>query len=239
MLELRGVSAGYGATDNVLHDVSLSVPDGSVVALLGANGSGKTTTLRIASRILNPRSGQIFMEGKDVTTIRPEGLARLGVCHVPEGRGIFPSLTVAENLLIFANKHTRRTAIDDAVAAFPALAGLMNRPARSLSGGQQQMVGLSRAYICTAKVALLDEVSMGLAPLVVQEIFKFIPKLVEQGTSLLIVEQYVSEALRLADYAYVMKKGKVAFQGTPDDLRASSALVETYLGGSALSTNTT
>jgi branched-chain amino acid transport system ATP-binding protein len=229
MFELRDITAGYGDGAKVLENLNLTVPDGSVVALLGANGSGKTTTLRVASRFLDITSGTIHLDGRDVTKVKPDRLAKAGVCHVPEGRGIFPSLTVEDNLRVFA-PNRRDTAVARAAEAFPPLADLRTRTAGTLSGGQQQMVALARAYICGARVVLLDEVSMGLAPLVVQEIFRFIPRLCAQGTSLLIVEQYVSQALALADFAYVLSQGSVVFEGKPDELRNSSELVKAYLG---------
>jgi branched-chain amino acid transport system ATP-binding protein len=230
MLELREITAGYGEGAIVLDRVTIRVPDASVVALLGANGSGKTTTLRVASRLLDPTSGSVLLDGRDVTKLRPEVLAKAGVCHVPEGRGIFPTLSVEDNLRVFARDHGRDSAVTRAAEAFPPLEALRRRTAGTLSGGQQQMLALARAYISTAKVTLLDEVSMGLAPLVVQEIFRFIPRLRDQGTSLLIVEQYVSQALALADYVYVLSQGSVAFEGLPEELQKSSHLVKAYLG---------
>ena len=234
MFELRHITAGYGAGNQVLHDISVSVGEGEVVALLGSNGSGKTTTLRVASRLLNPDSGSIWLSGTEVTRVKIEQLATLGVCHVPEGRGIFRSLTVEENLLVFAKNVDREPAVKEAIRAFPPLQNLMRRAAGTLSGGQQQMVALARAYICGAKVALLDEVSMGLAPVIVQEIFRFIPRLRDRGTSLLIVEQYVKQAMSLADRVYVLNNGVIALQGSPQELGRSPGLVDAYLGqGSA------
>jgi branched-chain amino acid transport system ATP-binding protein len=228
-LELRDISAGYDG-GRILHQVSLKVEAGTVVALLGANGAGKTTTLRVASGLLRPTSGRITYDGRDLTGARVMAFARSGICHVPEGRAIFPRLTVAENLMVFGRGVPRSAWLDRSIEMFPRLGDLRHRVAGTLSGGEQQMVALSRAYIMQTKVALLDEVSMGLAPIIVQEIFNAIPRLLERGMSLLIVEQYVAKALDIADYVYLLGKGRVVFEGSPAMLRSGGDMAARYLG---------
>ncbi|GAA0617012.1 ABC transporter ATP-binding protein [Sporichthya brevicatena] len=215
MLELRRISAGYtGAA--VLHDVDLIVPAGSTVALLGPNGAGKTTLLRVAGGTLRPMRGQILVDGSDVTGRQPHDLVRYGVCTVPEGRAVFPNLSVRENLTLFADGHS--SALDLAVEAFPTLGRRMNQRAGSMSGGEQQMVALARAYLQNPRLVLLDEVSMGLAPVVVDEVFEFLATVRERGASLLLVEQYVGKALALADYVVLLARGRVQFVGEPQEL---------------------
>jgi branched-chain amino acid transport system ATP-binding protein len=182
MLRLESVSAGYGATE-VLRGVSLSVPTSSVVALLGANGAGKTTLLRVATGLLPLRSGRVVVDRKDMTGRSPHELVAAGVCHIPEGRGIFRSLTVKENLLLQALGGDDEEALERATAAFPLLAARMRQIAGTLSGGEQQMLALARAYVQRPRVVLLDEVSMGLAPRVVDEIFEFIARLGREGSA--------------------------------------------------------
>ncbi|MFB6671833.1 ABC transporter ATP-binding protein [Streptomyces sp. NPDC056390] len=228
MLELDHISAGYGGT-RVLRDVCLWLPPKSVVALLGTNGAGKTTLLRVASGLLAPTSGHLSVDGKDLTGKRPHTLARSGVCHVPEGRGVFPTLTVKENILIQAAGGDLDEAVERAVSAFPVLGHKLGQLAGSLSGGQQQMLALAHAYVTDADYVLLDEVSMGLAPVVVDEIFDFLGKLADDGRSLLLVEQYVARALELADYVYLMNRGRIEFAGEPGELD-SDRLVTQYLG---------
>jgi len=228
MLELADVSAGYGDTE-VLRGVSLWVPRQSVAALIGANGAGKTTLLRTASGLLRPSAGALSVDGRDVTGASPHTLARMGVCHVPEGRGVFPSLSVRDNILIQAGRRDVGEAIDRAVSAFPILGKKLGQAAGSLSGGQQQMLSLSRAYVTDPSYVLLDEVSMGLAPLLVDEIFEFLGKLAASGCALLLVEQYVARALELADYVYLMSRGQITFAGEPGELDATQ-LMEQYMG---------
>jgi branched-chain amino acid transport system ATP-binding protein len=217
MLSLEGVSAGYSGTP-VLRSVDLVVPDGSVVALLGANGAGKTTLLRVASGLLKPTSGRLVLDGADVTQAAPHELVRRGVCHVPEGRGVFPSLTVQENLDLQSPKGKEKEAVERAVAAFPRLGERLRQVAGTMSGGEQQMLALARTYVQSPAIILLDEVSMGLAPKIVDEIFDFLQILREQGASLLLVEQYVTRALAAADYVYLLNRGEIAFAGQPSEL---------------------
>ena len=227
MLALDGIVAGYAET-TVLRGVSVVVPPGSVVALLGANGAGKTTLLRVASGLLRTTAGTISLDGVDVTGARPHQLAARGVCHVPEGRGVFPSLTVRENLSL-AGGSGGKDALDRAVDAFPRLGERISQTAGTMSGGEQQMLALARAYIADPKVWLLDEVSMGLAPRIVDEIFEFLSRVAREGASLLLVEQYVNRALALADYVYLMHRGGIAYRGEPSELEDEDVFAR-YLG---------
>jgi branched-chain amino acid transport system ATP-binding protein len=217
MLELVGVTAGYGDF-TVLRDVDLGVPPGSVVALIGPNGAGKTTLLRVASGLLAPQGGKVLMDGRDCRGWPPHRLLDAGVCHVPEGRGVFPSLTVAEHLRLFAAPGAEAEGVDRAVTAFPRLGARLGQSAGTMSGGEQQMLALARAYVRRPAAVLLDEVSMGLAPKVVNEIYEFIGRLRHDGVSLLLVEQYVTKALEIADYVYVLGRGAVVFAGEPAEL---------------------
>jgi branched-chain amino acid transport system ATP-binding protein len=227
-LVLNHVTAGYGDAV-VLRDLSLTVPDGSVAALLGANGAGKTTLLRVASGMLPTTTGQVTFDERDLTGAASDAFARAGVGHIPEGRSIFPTMTVRENLLLFAPKGEETIAIEKAVAAFPRLGERLAQRAGTLSGGEQQMLALARVYITAPRVVLVDEVSLGLAPKIVDEIFVFLQELVSQGTSLLLVEQYVTRALAMADYVYILKKGRLVFAGEPAEVDAQDVFEE-YVG---------
>jgi branched-chain amino acid transport system ATP-binding protein len=228
MLVLEGVTAGYGGT-TVLRDVDLTVPDSSVVALLGPNGAGKTTLLRVASGLLAPWKGRLLVDGEDVTGLPPHQLAGRGVCHVPEGRGVFPPLTVAQNLELFSPPGQERESRERAVEAFPVLGERLNQVAGTMSGGQQQMLALARSYVTNPGLVLLDEVSMGLAPIIVDEIFEFLDRMAKQGTALLLVEQYATKALAIADYVYILNRGRISFAGEPSEL-AGEDVFERYLG---------
>jgi len=224
MLELRDVTAGYGDT-MVLRNVSLEVRPGGAVALLGPNGAGKTTLLRVASGLIKPASGHLFLDGSDVTGKDTSALARKGVCHIPEGRGIFPSLSVRENLRLSAARGEEASGTDKAVEAFPALGGRMKQIAGSLSGGEQQMLAIARAYIANPTIVLVDEASMGLAPIVVDALFDFLSRL---GAALLLVEQYVTRALALADTAYLISSGSIITSGPASSFDAQE-IFQTYL----------
>jgi len=232
VLELSGIVAGYGDT-TVLRDVDLLVPEGSVVALLGPNGAGKTTLLRVASGLMQPTRGRAVLDGIDVTRSRAFERTRAGLCLIPEGRGVYPSLTVAENLKLHAFKGQEEVAFARATEAFPVLGQKLRQPAGELSGGQQQMLALARAYVQEARLVLVDEASMGLAPVLVDEIFDFLKRISTSGTSLLIVEQYVSRALAIADRVYVLNKGAVVFGGEPKEL--GNDIFDHYLGTAAAS----
>jgi branched-chain amino acid transport system ATP-binding protein len=228
MFELRDISAGY-ETGLVLRDVTLAVPEASVVALLGPNGAGKTTLLRVASGLLPPAGGQLLLDGVDVTHEPPHRLAARGVCHVPEGRGVFPGLTVGDNLRLQAPPAVDSGAARRAAQVFPRLGERVSQLAGTMSGGEQQMLALAHAYLCDPAVVLLDEVSMGLAPKIVDEIFAYLHRLAEEGGSLLLVEQYVTRALALADYVYILKRGRIVFAGEPSEV-SDQTVLESYLG---------
>ncbi len=227
-LQLDDVTAGYGAT-TVLRNITLEVPPSSVVALLGPNGAGKTTLLRAACGIIPVRQGKVRFDGEDVTKRRMDEMASRGLCHVPEGRGIFPSLSVKENLVLFSPRRQEGTAVERAAGAFPILGQRLNQMAGSMSGGEQQMLAMARAYLSNPRLVLVDEASMGLAPLVVDKIFEFLARIVAGGTSLLLVEQYVYRALQMANTVYVLNHGKIAFSGSPAELEGDD-IFERYLG---------
>jgi branched-chain amino acid transport system ATP-binding protein len=228
MLELRNISAGYD-TGLVLRNVDLVIPDNAVVALLGPNGAGKTTLLRVASGLLPPASGQLLIDGEEVTGAPPFELNRRGVCHVPEGRGIFRALSVADNLRLQAGRGSGRDAINRAVDAFPRLGERLKQTAATMSGGEQQMLALAHAYVSEPSVVLLDEVSMGLAPKIVDEIFVHIQKIAASGAALLLVEQYLPRALQVADYVCILNRGRVRFVGEPGEI-GEEAVLKSYLG---------
>jgi branched-chain amino acid transport system ATP-binding protein len=228
MLELRGITAGYGS-HTVLRDVSLVIPDNAVVALLGPNGAGKTTLLRVASGLLRPSSGQILVDGVDVTGWAPHRLSELGVCHVPEGRGIFRALSVKDNIRLQARSGFAGDPVPAVAEAFPRLGERLSQRAGTLSGGEQQMLALARAYVAASKTVLLDEVSMGLAPKIIDEIFEYLHKLAADGAALLLVEQYVARALELADFVFILNKGRVQFVGESDEL-GEEQILASYLG---------
>ena len=227
-LELRGVHAGYGSS-TVLHGIDVTVPAGTVVALLGPNGAGKTTLLRVAAGLLPLRTGSVAVGGAEVTTQRPSRRARAGVCLIPEGRGVFPDLTVRENLVLQVPPWAKSKSAASALEVFPVLKQCLSRPAGSLSGGQQQMLALARAWLANPAVVLLDEVSMGLAPLVVDEIFMALRRLAATGTALLVVEQFVDRALEMADRVTLLQRGVVAFEGPAGELDRD-AVLQGYLG---------
>jgi branched-chain amino acid transport system ATP-binding protein len=231
VLELAGVEAGYGKT-LVVHDIDIQVPPASVVALIGANGAGKTTLLSTASGLIQPVRGAVLVDGVDVTREQPHQRVRQGVCLIPEGRGIFRSLTVKENLELQIPPWIDDPSIDPAVEAFPLLRDRMHQVAGSLSGGQQQMVALARAYLCEPQVILFDEVSMGLAPMVVDDIFESFTQLSATNTALVIVEQYINRVMEIADLVYMMTRGRISWTGQAADLD-SDVVMASYLGQSS------
>ncbi len=228
MFKLTDITAGYGES-TVLRGVSLEVPDGQVAALLGPNGAGKTTLMRVAAGLIRPRSGRIALGDDEITRASPHGRVKLGLCHIPEGRGVFPSLTVRENLSLQSPAREQAESIERAVTAFPRLGERLSQLAGTMSGGEQQMLALARAYIQSPRVVLLDEVSLGLAPKIVDEIFEFLAKLRDDGAALVIVEQYVNRALALADRVYLLNRGEIVFSGTPDEVDEAT-LFEQYVG---------
>jgi branched-chain amino acid transport system ATP-binding protein len=232
LLELKDVHARYGPI-RALHGVSLTVDEGEVVAILGANGAGKTTTLRSISSMTRT-SGEIRFGGKGIARSSPERVARLGVAHVPEGRGLFPELTVWENLRMGAVGTGRGNFQEDAkriVGYFPWIERRREQAAGTLSGGEQQMLALGRALVSRPKLLMLDEPSLGLAPTVVRELFATVRRLNdEEGLTVLVVEQNATIALDVASRAYVLEVGKVAVEGTSDELRRHEGVRKSYLG---------
>ena len=229
LLELRDVTVSYDGL-RALSGVSLVVPEGCVVALLGPNGAGKTTTLRTISGLLRPESGTITFDDRRIDRDKPFRIARAGVLHVPEGRGIFRSITVRANLEMASYALERGTdVVTEAATVFPALGERMEQLAGTLSGGEQQMLALARAMLARPRLLMLDEISMGLAPLVVAKLFDAVQRLAAAGTTVLMVEQYVHAALELADYVYVLDKGRVVDLGEPADLQETGMLAS-YLG---------
>jgi branched-chain amino acid transport system ATP-binding protein len=232
LLRLRNVESRYG-NFVALSDVSLVVPEGSVVALLGPNGVGKTTLLRTVSGMLEPTRGRIEFDGARIDGLPDYRIARLGLAHIPEGRGIFPGLTVRENLTMatFAGNGSAAAALERVHGLFPILEQRAEQTAGTLSGGEQQMLSLARAVISKPRLLMVDELSLGLAPRVVKELFGTLERIRADGTTILLVEQYVRYALRLADIVVIMHKGRVAFIGEPGELAHEGKLVEAYLGG--------
>lgn len=223
--ELRDITAGYGST-TVLHGISMAIAPRSIVALLGPNGAGKTTLLNTFGGLIRPSGGQILLDDEDVTGLRPAARSAKGACLIPEGRGVFPNLSVRENLLLQAAG--RHDAIEIAVDVFPALRHRLRERAGNLSGGQQQMLALARCFTTSPALVMLDEVSMGLAPLIVDQIFEAIGRLARSGVSLLLVEQYVTRALTLADDVYLIDRGRITFHGAPDQVDEDD-LMQQYL----------
>ena len=231
-LELIDVHAAYGRID-VLHGVNLKVPKGAALALLGPNGAGKSTTVQIASGRLVPKSGCLHIGGNHVNGAPPGALAKAGVCTVPEGRGIFPNLTVDENLWVTTHvaKGSRDEVRQQAFTYFPRLGERRNQLAGTLSGGEQQMLAMSRALTTNPSLLLLDEMSMGLAPRIVAELYESVDHLKSMGIAILIVEQFAKMALAVADFAAIMLHGRIQAVGEPDDIEA--VLSGSYLGGAA------
>jgi branched-chain amino acid transport system ATP-binding protein len=232
LLELRDVRAGYDGI-TVLHGVDLCVGAGQVVALLGPNGAGKTTLLRVAAGAHPVGSGRLLAGGRDVTAADAGVLARAGVCLIPEGRGVFPNLTVRDNLLMMSFTGRPRREIEEiAYARFPVLARRASQTAGTLSGGEQQMLALARGLATDPAVLLLDELSMGLAPLVVRALYEEVAEVARQGVGVLVVEQFAAAVLDIADHTAVLVRGRVAHQGRPE--RGSRAeLAALYLGSSS------
>jgi branched-chain amino acid transport system ATP-binding protein len=236
VLELRGVSAAYGRA-TALWSVDLAVEPGTIAALLGPNGAGKTTLLKVASGLMRPTRGSVLIAGQDVTRLSPSRRAKLGLCLIPEGRGIFPRLSVRENLRLHTPPWKTDVSLDEALDAFPVLRDRLGQRAGSMSGGQQQMLALARCYLAQPRIVLLDEVSMGLAPRVVDDIFESLQKLARSGVTLLIVEQFVNRALAMSDTVYLLKRGRVTFSGPPTELDEQDVL-KGYLGADILGEGT-
>ncbi|MBF0435553.1 MAG: ABC transporter ATP-binding protein [Magnetococcales bacterium] len=238
MLICEQVHAGYGNV-RVLHGISFEVQAGKVVALIGANGAGKTTAMRAISGMIAPDQGSIKLDQQPIHHLEAARIAHLGLAHVPEGRHVFAPLTVEDNLLLgaygwlprlFGFRRKAAQEMDRVMQLFPKLAERRRQLAGTLSGGEQQMLAIGRAIMARPKVMLLDEPSMGLAPVIVQEVFSIIRRLKDQGMTLLLVEQFASHALAVADYAYVLERGRIVVQGYPEELMKDEQVVTAYLG---------
>ena len=227
-LELRKVRAGYGTID-VLRGLDLAVQPGEVHALLGPNGAGKSTTLAVCSGRISPSAGQILLDGREVNGVTSDALARIGVCCIPEGRGIFPNLTVDENLRMFTHAGTSYADVRGrAFAQFPRLGERHRQLAGTLSGGEQQMLSMSRALATSPALLMLDELSMGLAPLIVEQLYEIVGQLAQQGISILIVEQFAQAALGVATTASIMLHGQIVHSGPPQHV--ATELAAMYMG---------
>jgi branched-chain amino acid transport system ATP-binding protein len=238
LLTVRGLRAGYEGIP-VVFGLDLHVAEGEIVALLGANGAGKTTTLRAVSGMIPLMAGTVALDGRTVSGRPAQRLARLGIVHVPEGRGIFPTLEVDETLRLAAAmagvpRRAAGDAVEEVYATFPSLAARRRQPARTLSGGEQQMLALARGLIHRPRLLMIDEMSQGLAPTVVDALFALVATLPARGVSLLLVEQFVSRALSLAGRAYVLEKGEVSYAGDAATLAGDEAFVRgSYLGSAS------
>jgi branched-chain amino acid transport system ATP-binding protein len=232
MLEVQDLDVRYGGV-RALGQVSLTVEPGEIVALFGPNGAGKTTTLRAISGLVAPSAGSISWEGRRIDRVAPEEIVRRGIAHVPEGRQVFPELSVEENLLIgaYARRGRVKSQLTSLYERFPILRERRNQPGGNLSGGEQQMLAIARALMGGPRLVLLDEPSMGLAPRTVQQVFELLRTLnTQDGTALLLVEQNARMALGLARRAYLLETGSVVLSGTSEEVRASPAVARSYLG---------
>ena len=233
MLEVSGIDVFYGDVQ-VLWDVSFEVKKGEIVALIGANGSGKTTTLSTISSLLTPRRGQVAYEGESISARPPHQLVSLGIAHVPEARRLFPEMTVRENLLLGAvtpaAKKTRSEMLEKVFTIFPRMKERAKQQAGTLSGGEQQMAAIGRGLMSKPRLLMLDEPSLGLSPILVEEIFRVIQNVHAEGVTVLLVEQNVFKTLSIADRAYVLENGRVVLQGKGTDLLANDHVRRAYLG---------
>ena len=232
MISIRSVSAGYGLV-NVLRDVSIEVKAGEIVAVLGSNGVGKTTLNNTLSGLVTPTSGEIYFEDKLISGLASDEIVDMGLIHVPEGRKLFPNLSVKDNLELGSyrrGKSNRAANIERVIEIFPKLKERFEQIAGTLSGGEQQMVAIGRGLMSDPRVLLLDEPSLGLSPLLVEQMFTLIKKINEMGLAVILVEQNVIQSLAIADRAYVIEQGTVAISGKADDLRENDALKKSYLG---------
>lgn len=239
MLTIHNLHAGYGKVE-VLHGISLEVPKGQVVTLIGSNGAGKTTTMRAVCGMIAPTRGEVTLGGRNVTGLEPYTIAKLGLAHSPEGRRVFATMSVTDNLLLgafprFTGARPKGDVpgdLDRVMDLFPRLKERRQQLAGTLSGGEQQMLAMARAMMLNPDVVLLDEPSMGLAPILVQEVFRIIGHLRERGVTMLLVEQFAAAALKVADYGYVLENGRITVHGAAAKLRDDPAVQAAYLGGS-------
>jgi branched-chain amino acid transport system ATP-binding protein len=239
MLSIKNLKAGYGKVQ-VLHGISFEVPKGKLVTLIGSNGAGKTTTMRAISGMIRPTEGEITLKEERIDGMESYAIARRGLAHSPEGRRVFATMTVTDNLLLGAfprltgsrPKGDVASDLERAMELFPRLKERRQQLAGTLSGGEQQMLAMARAVMLNPEVVLLDEPSMGLAPILVEEVFRIIENLKRDGATLLLVEQFAAAALQVADYGYVLENGKITVHGDAAKLRNDSAVKAAYLGGS-------
>ncbi|MFS2002121.1 ABC transporter ATP-binding protein [Duganella sp. CT11-25] len=238
MLSISNLHAAYGKVE-VLHGISLEVPKGKLVTLIGSNGAGKTTTMRAISGMIKPKGGKVTLDGKDITGVDSHKIARAGLAHSPEGRRVFASMTVTDNLLLGAFPRFTRARpkgdikhdLEKALELFPRLKERQGQLAGTLSGGEQQMLAMARAVMLNPEVILLDEPSMGLAPILVEEVFRIITRLKSEGVTMLLVEQFAAAALNVADYGYVLENGSISVHGPADSLKTDPKVIAAYLGG--------
>ncbi|MFO1117196.1 MAG: ABC transporter ATP-binding protein [Beijerinckiaceae bacterium] len=235
LLEITDLSVRYGEIE-ALRGVTFSVDEGKVVTLLGSNGAGKSTTLRAISGLAQPASGEIVFDGHSIAGLGPEDIVRKGIAHVPEGRRVFPGLSVRENIMLGASNRRDATATirkeaDDMFDLFPDIRPFADALGWTLSGGQQQMVAVARGLMARPRLLLLDEPSLGLAPVIVQAVFKIIEEIRRRGATVLLVEQNARMALKVADYGHVLETGRLALGGTPEQLWADESIAAAYLGG--------
>ena len=233
LLELKHTAVHYGKVE-ATRDISIQVEEGSVVTLIGANGAGKSTTLRMISGLVRPSSGDVLFEGNSITELPPEEITGIGIAHVPEGRHVFPQMTVMENLEMgaYLRKDPKEIArnIELVFSHFPRLKERVNQAAGTMSGGEQQMVAMGRALMSNPRLILMDEPSLGLSPIMCQEIAHIIKEIHSQGSTIVLVEQNARLALALADYGYVLETGNIALEGKAADLREDDEVRRTYLG---------
>ena len=238
MLTISNLQAAYGKVE-VLHGISLEVPKGKLVTLIGSNGAGKTTTMRAISGMIKPKGGKVTLDGKDVTGLDSHKIARAGLAHSPEGRRVFGSMSVTDNLLLGAFPRFTRARpkgdiqrdLEKAMELFPRLKERREQLAGTLSGGEQQMLAMARAVMLNPEVILLDEPSMGLAPILVEEVFRIISRLKSEGVTMLLVEQFAAAALEVADYGYVLENGHISVHGSAVSLKTDPKVIAAYLGG--------
>lgn len=234
MLEIKNLNVHYGVI-HALKNISLKVEQGEIVTLIGANGAGKTTTLRTVSGLIKPTSGEIILEGKNITALSAPQRVQLGLSQVPEGRRIFPDMTVLENLELGAylrkDKAEIKKDLNHAYELFPILGNRKRQTAGTLSGGEQQMLAMARGLMSKPRILLMDEPSMGLAPILVREIFDIIKTINAAGTTILLIEQNASMALSIANRAYVIETGNIVLTGTGEELAKSDKIQQAYLGG--------
>ena len=235
MLKLDDIHVFYGQV-HALKGISLDIQEGELVAILGANGAGKSTTLMTISRIIHQKSGTVTFEGRDISQINPEDAVNLGIVQCPEGRHIFPGLTVYENLVMGSIREKNRRAVSDDMAGvfelFPVLRERIRQKGATLSGGEQQMLAIGRALMAKPRLLLLDEPSLGLAPILVQNIFRVITQLNKQGVTVLLVEQNARQALEIANRCYLIETGQISLSGPVSELRSNPEVERLYLGGS-------